>query len=219
MSRVSDQTFLDYDSYKLDISSVESKIDLWDDIETWDELEDDSIINSVEQDENIVEVDTQIEEREQVTEKSVEWQSIKAFPRVVNFIKIPSLKREEKQEKSESISTWHSKWDLLWIINKYIEKNLDDDTDILVTVEYEKESWDPEKIIMETQSKPTVKNSTSVKSENYVVEQKVEPKIEQKAEPKVEQPKKVNKTQQTKSSNWLTQKEIRETQEIFSILL
>jgi hypothetical protein len=37
------------------------------------------------------------------------------------------------------------------IINKYIEKNLDDDTDILVTVEYDDETKNPQKIILQTQ--------------------------------------------------------------------
>ena len=209
-SRVSDKTFLDYDSYKLDISSVGTKIDFWDDSEDIDNTDVDIIVETEEEDENDVEV-ISIEEKNQTIENTAEWQTIKSFPRVVNFIKIPSLKKEEKQEKYENVSTWHSKWDLLWIINKYIERNLDDDTDILVTVEYEKESWDPEKIILETQSKPTVKISEPVKIEKSLVEEKVEQKAEQ--------PKKVNKTQQNKTSNWLTQKEIRETQEIFSILL
>jgi hypothetical protein len=42
---------------------------------------------------------------------------------------------------------------LVGIIGDYVEKNLDDDTDILVTVEYTKDVSNPDKIILETQAK------------------------------------------------------------------
>ena len=58
------------------------------------------------------------------------------------------------QSHSNGTISWYSKSDILWIINWYIEKNLDDDTDILVTVEYEEDYNDPQKITLETQPRP-----------------------------------------------------------------
>ncbi|MBO7505613.1 hypothetical protein J6T66_05885 [bacterium] len=42
---------------------------------------------------------------------------------------------------------------MVGIIGDYVEKNLDDDTDILVTVEYTEDVSNPDKIILETQPK------------------------------------------------------------------
>jgi hypothetical protein len=41
------------------------------------------------------------------------------------------------------------------VINKYIEENLDDNTDILVTVEYEDDGDKPQRVILETRPKTT----------------------------------------------------------------
>ena len=78
---------------------------------------------------------------------------IKSFP---TFTKLPDIKNLVKNTQSHSNGTisWYSKSDILWIINWYIEKNLDDDTDILVTVEYEEDYNDPQKITLETQPRP-----------------------------------------------------------------
>ena len=83
--------------------------------------------------------------------------TIKSFP---TFTKLPDIKNLIKNPQSHSNGTisWYSKSDVLWIINWYIEKNLDDDTDILVTVEYEEDYNDPQKITLQTQSRPANAN-------------------------------------------------------------
>ena len=157
-----DLEFLDYDNYKIDISSIGDKI--WDKIGLWDEELDLNLWNK-----NDVETwedeESEINEEENIEKdddsQSIEKQTIKSFPKITKFFELPKLKENYKQEnivpedKVEDIWSlnWYSKSDLIWVINKYIEKNLDDDTDILVTVEYEDDSADPQKIILQTQKK------------------------------------------------------------------
>ena len=153
--------FLDYNTYKLKISSIWDEI--WDKIWEKVSLGDDEIdldltdnidinVESSEKEEEYMNKNIEEDEDSQLEER----QTIKAFPKSVNFVDLPALK-EKYNQKSESenfgILTWYSKSDLIWVINKYIEKNLDDDTDILVTVEYEDDSADPQKIILQTQSR------------------------------------------------------------------
>ena len=161
--------FLDYDNYKLNIPSVWEKLDIWysnDDLEILDN-DDNELENDLENDiqptenqslENNNE-NTETRNRDSQTDKTP---TIKAFPKSIKFIKMPWLNEKDKNENDEhedekqeddELLTWYSKTDLLWIINKYIEKNLDDDTDILVTVEYEDENSSPNKIILNTQPK------------------------------------------------------------------
>lgn len=157
----STKEFLDYNTYKSKISSI------WDEI--WDSISD-TIGNAWDKidlggDSEIVDFndgsDTGVESYDYDNEKDVEKfeksdnsknQTIKSFPKYVRFVEIPQLKEENKSDNSWAL-TWYSKSDLIWVINKYIEKNLDDDTDILVTVEYENDSSDPQKIILQTQKK------------------------------------------------------------------
>ena len=148
---------------------------------------------------------------------------------------------------------------MVWIIGKYVENNLNDDTDILVTVEYTKDLSNPDKITLETQAKAddnchnvsrsriSLKNVFGwlrhSKSETVKVvswsEEKVEAKevkyedeadwvindnpiiIEWKVE-KLETPvvnnTSVTSTTTTKNTNGLTQSEIREAEQISSIL-
>lgn len=80
------------------------------------------------------------------------WQTIKLFPNSIKFVKFPEMKGENNSEHVWQL-TWYSKSDLLWVINKYIEENLDDYTDILVTVEYEDDNEIPQRIILETHPK------------------------------------------------------------------
>ena len=220
----STKEFLDYDSYKSKLSSIWDSI--WDKVESLgDGIENlgDKIDIDVTPSENAKEVEIEEEKNdEKVVEKNTEKedsskssneQTIKSFPKSVDFVGVPKLNNEDKQEKESEnywVLTWYSKADLLWVINKYIEKNLDDDTDILVTVEYEDDSKDPQKIILQTQSKNLTSGSRSVST--WVVEVRKEENV-QKSEPQ-----KVNNIQQNKSSNKLTQKEIKETEEIFNIL-
>ncbi len=153
--------FLDYDSYKSKISSIWNEIwdKIWDKIGLADVELDLDDKTDIDIDENIV-----VDEKN-IVDKNVEKKSdyqldgkqiIKSFPRSVKLIEIPKLewgKAEENESEIDWAFTWYSKSDLIWVINKYIEKNLDDDTDILVTVEYEDDSGDPQKIILQTQQK------------------------------------------------------------------
>ena len=149
--------FLDYDSYKLKISSIWEKI--WDKIESIDDNIDnlwEDIDIKVENEEKNLENDSKnnLGNSDETNVSQVEWrQTIKSFPKFEKPAKVPELKIKDKQEiiSEDWALTWYSKSDLIWVINKYIEKNLDDDTDILVTVEYEDDSGDPQKIILQTQ--------------------------------------------------------------------
>ena len=159
-----DLEFLDYDNYKIDISSIWDKI--WDkiglgdgeiDLSLGDENDFGIGEKSDEEPETYVEENTEKDEDSQ----SIGKQTIKSFPKSMKFFELPKLGESNKQEsvipedKIEDIweLKWYSKADLIWVINKYIEKNLDDDTDILVTVEYEDDSADPQKIILQTQQR------------------------------------------------------------------
>lgn len=151
-----DLKFLDYDSYKIDISSIWSKI--WDKIgwgdDNTEELNfDDKIdvdVKSEKKDEkNISEdVDNSVNVDNFTSDK--QKQVIKSFPKSIKFLKFPSYDQNGKFGNLW-VLTWYSKDDLLWIISSYLETNLDDDTDILVTVEYEDWDEDPQKIILQTQ--------------------------------------------------------------------
>ena len=163
----SDLEFLDYDKYKIDISSIGDKI--WDKIGLGDGEIDLNL-----RDKNNVETGEKLGEESEIYKeestgkderdgdsKLVGKQTIKSFPKSMKFFEFPELKENNKQENilpEDEIGdiwelNWYSKADLIWVINKYIEKNLDDDTDILVTVEYEDDSADPQKIILQTQSR------------------------------------------------------------------
>ena len=160
--------FLDYDNYKSKISSI------WDKI--WDKV--DWVIDGVEEvdfgdvsiDENnsenkgVVEENVVSENEENDISDSKEKQTIKKFPKSLQVVKFPSLDKKENERNDDYFDenkfddwtlTWYSKSDLIWIVNKYVEKNLDDDTDILVTVEYEDDSSEPQKIILQTQKRFT----------------------------------------------------------------
>lgn len=244
----SGKEFLDYNTYKSKISSV------WDDISDsisdkidnfWDkfdlELSDENIDDfDLEKDENDVEYDyddrgesedleyyENVEDVKENRGKNV----IKSFPRAIKFVEIPEIKQEKKLKNNEVLS-WYSRTDLLWVINRYLEKNLDDDTDILVTVEYDEDSADPQKIILQTQ----LKDEHSVSSSNNLVDEvfpdsdrKVPENIEiipaesdnsvieKSPSSQKEVPAQKQSTKKT-SSTKLTQKEQKEAEEIFWIL-
>ena len=207
----SGKEFLDYDSYKLNIPSV-SDIDLNIDSD-WDFLDYDmDVVDDFDEDEEKSKVEDNefVDAEKWKSDKS--WKTIRSFANntSLSFINIESLNTQSYTQKDWNIFEWYSKTDLLWIINSYIEKNLDDDTDILVTVEYEDHNKDPKKIILQTQEKKVDSVSHSVSL--GVVEAESE-KNNQELEIK-----KVDNVQQSKSSNKLTQKEIKETEELFSIL-
>lgn len=236
----SGKEFLDYNTYKSKISSIWENI--WDTISDsiWGKinLEDNPEVDlgfDDELDGDVKSYDDNSEENEELGLNEPEYNSgkqiIKAFPKSIKFIEIPQLKDNNKNEsRSDNVwpLMWYSKTDLLWVINRYIEKNLDDDTDILVTVEYEDDSGDPQKIILQVQSKSDYLTSNSgnllddifenthgSNAENMVVSssEKDESK-EEKSDLIQKQPQSSKKTISTK----LTQKEQKEAEEIFSIL-
>ena len=175
----SGKEFLDYDTYKSKVSSIWDEIGdkiwdkIWDTI-SWvtDEIGEINLRDNVDIDINSVE-NKWIEENKNVENieklgKSQSAQTIKSFPTHIKFVEIPGLNWETGIE-SGWVLTWYSKSDLLWVINKYIENNLDDNTDILVTVEYEDDFSDPQKIILQTQQKSTV-NVEQTQSSNSLVD-------------------------------------------------
>lgn len=240
----STKEFLDYDNYKSKISSIWDSI--WDKVEsigdgieslgdkididiTPSEDEKEIEIKDEKNDEKDIEKNTENEDSSQASDE----QTIKSFPKSVDFVKMPELEKENKQEsKTENnwVLTWYSKSDLLWVINKYIEKNLDDDTDILVTVEYEDDSNGPQKIILQTQQKGTwQKHSVAMswdlldslfsgnevrksEDENIVLDSKVS-----SGNSNNEEKNSVKPVQKTKSTG-LTQQDKKEAAEISSIL-
>ena len=226
----SSEKFLDYDSYKLDISSIGDKI--WDKL---DSLDDGDEVNDLDSEEEIdVDLDYEdvdVDEKENEEDSSIDddaslkGQTIKSFPKSVKFVKFPEIKEETNSEIIWQL-TWYSKSDLLWVINKYIEENLDDYTDILVTVEYEDDNDTPQRIILETQSK-TKWNWNSVYflwSADELLESVELEKNDGKSSDDVVIKNSNNQTQtavqsvKKTTSNKLSQKDQQEAEEIFSIL-
>ena len=156
----SGEELLDYDSYKSKISAIWDEI--WEKINLEVDIPDIEITDDENVDEDNIEIEENVdensEEKDEETTEIKHWQTIKSFPNSTKFIDLPQIKEdaevedkpEEKSENYEAM-TWYSKSDLIWIINTYLEKNLDDDTDILVTVEYEDDNANPDKIILQTQ--------------------------------------------------------------------
>jgi len=161
----STKEFLDYDSYKSKISSIWDSIwdkveSLGDGIENLEEkidinvdIEDNSDMNSKVEEKNEVKDTEIVDTKEEKSDKN--WKTIRSFAKntSLDFVDVKSVEIETSRQQDNDILTWYSKSDLFWIINTYLEKNLDDDTDILVTVEYEDDSNDPQKIILQTQPK------------------------------------------------------------------
>ena len=174
MSRFSNESFVNYDTYKLNIPSIWSKdksdlnnsSDLDSDLNSNSEI---SIIDSYDEiDSNETEINDKFLEKNENDigiEISEDNQNNKIKEKdssnknvVKSFWNISPLKFVNMKEKLSNESkikqdvSWYSKSDLLWIISNYIEANLKDDTDILVTIEYS-ESWEADKIILKTQPK------------------------------------------------------------------
>ena len=163
----SSQTFLDYDSYKLELPTIEwlkeSMIENKDDV--INRFNDDNGEN-LEIDKQGGEdlgkwydfdggIDDPNNKQEVESQNSGKWiknmDKIERFPEasIMKFIKIPTI----DGKVNNKFLSWYSKGDLLWIIDKYIDENLDDDVDILVTVEYEENDDNPDRIILQTQPK------------------------------------------------------------------
>lgn len=148
--------FLDYDSYKLNLSDVWAKI-------KWNE-ETTSVRNPnvKEEEENVQKSDDKIENK---TEEKVDEKTIQSFSGLApQFVEV----HQPSNKPVSNDTIWYSKTDLVWIIGKYVEKNLNDDTDILVTVEYTKDVSNPNKIILETQEKSDDNCSSAYKSRSWL---------------------------------------------------
>lgn len=221
----SGKEFLDYDNYKSKISSIWDSIgdkveSLGDGIENLGDKIDIDVIPSesekeigLKDEEKAVEKNTEKEDSSQLLPE----QTIKSFPKSVDFVEIRSINQWKRAENFWPF-TWYSKLDLLWIINKYIEKNLDDDTDIFVTVEYEEWKANPQKIILETRAK----SKNTVSNYNNLVDKKaLHWSNSEEIGVDIDENKVVDKQVENKvnyTSTKLTQKEKKETEEIFSIL-
>ena len=243
----SDQTFLDYDNYKIDMSSIWDKID----VDFSDEGDTEDLNDKIDKDldKNIVNDKKYNKKNDDESVKKSDSKSrssttIKPFPNTIKFVKMPELiSRDVNYDKDAPILTWYSKSDLMWIVSRYIETNLDADTNIFVTIEYEDSSLKPDRIILKTQPKSEdgiVLNesmldlfisSQKLSSENIVVSLDENTEIEnddehvdsdqvKKSEVSVKNGTSVKNTvtETTNISNKLSQKEQREAEEIFSIL-
>lgn len=211
-SWISSQSFLDYDSYKLSLPSVWDKIDLNIGDEDSQDIENSDIDENVE-----IEVKTDQEtiniDEEKINSKDEESETdsaetIKSFPKSVDFVELPTV-GHKTQSKNDNVVTWYSKSDILRIITKYIEDNLDDNTDILVNVEYDSETKDTQKITLQTQQKTHSSASISTGDKNWSIWNR-ENKVEEKSETQTHK--------NTQSYTKLSQKDIQDAQEVFSIL-
>ena len=169
-SWISDKSFLDYDSYKLDLK------DVWDEIEESvtkhlddeedenvvdDELTDDGEILDVKEDDSVDEnkdknsnKNNDKDNNGKDKKNSKSKNTIKSFPKSIRFVEMPGVNGISwSKEDVSSFWYWYSKSDILSIVSEYIEDNLDENTNILVTVEYEEDSSNPERIILRTWSK------------------------------------------------------------------
>lgn len=224
-SWISNQNFLDYDSYKLSLPSIWDKIDLNIGDENSEDIQISDTDENIENDVKVKQEDVGFEEEndnlkiEEVVADSDKAEVIKSFPKPVNFVELPNTEHKPEQ-KNGNVLTWYSKSDLLRVINKYVEDNLDDDTNILVTVEYDSETKDPQKIILQTQpvshsSAEWLNNLTINENRQYYNEEEPLEVIDNKDKEKTGIQSQKNNTQ---SYAKLSQKDIQDAQEIISAL-
>lgn len=188
VSRFSDKNFIDYDTYKLDFSSISSRdksdsvdidLDVDSDLDISDNETDLRVDNDLEIDSDYIrkgktdlekkESDAEVEvidssendktNREISNQKNV----IKSFWNIspLRFVKMKEKIWSDSESEVKQDVSWYSKSDLMGIISTYIENNLTDDTEILVTIEYS-ETWEADKIILKTQ--PRYKSADGVLS-------------------------------------------------------
>lgn len=223
VSWISDKKeFLDYDGYKLNISDVWAKISSENNSETVRDSGNESVDNNV-----------QNESKEKKVSDDDTWKDYSWGSKFSN--------NDSEKKESTNIIPWYSKDDLLGIVTKYVENNLDDDTDILVTIEYEDDVTNPDKIILRTQTKAendlhfvsiprlSIKNVFNwlqkAKTQMITVvswnidEVKLEGvKVEESKI--VTEKKNVNPSVSSNkvTPNWLSQNDVREAEELFWIL-
>lgn len=223
VSWISDKKeFLDYDGYKLNISDVWAKISSENNSETVRDSGNESVDNNV-----------QNESKEKKVSDDDTWKDYSWGSKFSN--------NDSEKKESTNIIPWYSKDDLLGIVTKYVENNLDDDTDILVTIEYEDDVTNPDKIILRTQTKAendlhfvsiprlSIKNVFNwlqkAKTQMITVvswnidEVKLE-RVKVEESKIVTEKKNVNPSVSSNkvTSNWLSQNDVREAEELFWIL-
>ena len=211
-SWISSQSFLDYDSYKLSLPSVWDKIDLNIGDEDSQDIENSDIDENVEievkTDQETINIDEEKGNSKDEESETDSAETIKSFPKSVDFVELPTVEHKT-QSKNDNVVTWYSKSGILRIITKYIEDNLDDNTDILVNVEYDSETKDTQKITLQTQQKTHSSASISTGDKNWSIWNR-ENKVEEKSETQTHK--------NTQSYTKLSQKDIQDAQEVFSIL-
>ena len=223
----SGEEFLDYDNYKLNLSEVWDKIGLEEDEDNSDyelDIDDEYGNDDKAQSKNGKNTVRNVEDEEDIDDNRGTRQTIKAFPKLVRFVEFPELEQRDDVEEPWPL-TWYSKSDLLWVVNKYIEENLSDDTDILVTVEYGEDNSTPQKIILQTQHKTLWKENSI-----YLFDWSLEDTSEDDEWVEIDatsyddsvilgdQAKNSTQSVRKTTSTSLTQKEQKETEEIFSVL-
>ena len=145
MSWVSNKSFLNYDNYKLNLPStkIDDVVDKIDNVKIDDIKPDKDTTekDKEEKNEDKKEIKKEDEKNNKVSENeetvestSKSAQSFASLP-PIKFFDI-ELKGSSKSE-SEKEYTWYSESNLLWLMSQYIEKNLWDNNEILVTVEYD----------------------------------------------------------------------------------
>ena len=216
---------MDYDSYKLNIWSSSSKEEKAGDVDDADADDTYGKTPDIESDVDAQDSNAEIKQESEDREESNKWEKIKLLPDVKSEKLIKFLESMNNNEIIvDSPLTWYSKTDLLKIVSNYVEGNLNKNTDILVTIQYEDD--EPQKIILqpqETSKKSLLSNSESDSfTWNQSAENHQSTTTMNDSEPKNSNTLKkntewmFNSTKSTKTT--LTQKEIAEAEDIFSTI-
>lgn len=206
-SWLSEKRFLNYEEYK-----NTKVVDLWEenidsaDEETKSELKEEDV---TEQNEEPTLSDN-IDKKEQIVQEEFEQQD-KSLSSLMDNIKFVDLDGviSWKMETQESW-LWYSRSELLTIISDYIQHNLDDESDIVVTVQYN-EKDEVEKIILKKQDKSWQQHYSSFSWDFAIDEYKESISQNDTSLSSV-------KLEWNRHSKALSQKDIRDAEEIFSIL-
>ncbi len=202
-SKISNQNFINYEEYKSNLSEIWDKIKLNTNGDEPNKIsnnkEDTELQNNNENDNNKKNETTTDESKHSDNENTLQ-----TFPEMIKFSNLINFVEND----NNNVNTWYKKSDLLWIINSYIQNHLNDNTDILVTIEYEDDYNDPQKIILQTEPK----NNTGLNiSQIWLIENWSEWNI---------QAQKDEKTSSEAIKNWnhLSQEDMKEAEDIFSVL-
>lgn len=239
VSWFSNQTFVDYESYKW-LKDVD--LSVWDKIDLDLEVEESNESDKVKKEETSKKSKKQEKKQEKLEEKSDSKsnEKVEEGEQVANSFISPFSKIDfatsalswKEQSPSVNESNQVSDEEIMKALEEYLWKNLDEDTDILVTVEYPDGGERPEKIILQTQDKTHSSAVKRVVRKSWFLMSRWVRIIDEENEDAgidsweiVEIPAQVKEVPTnisvtpTKTYNGLTQKEVRETEELFSILL